>query len=177
MMVATVPNLKAIKLPRPQEAVPGWHGLPLLHHLRLQCTCISGWPWLNSPQEQGRGRMRLGIHTMPKRWVPARVCHRETCLLLCVHHPRPNPYQRSEQKLSLFLGAWSLTLKGDFLLHLSLLPQNRVSFPIGADSVMLFLVTLQWLPCPLGYLPLPANHTSFMIIFAANLVLRQGLTW
>lgn len=35
---------------------------------------------------------------------------------------------------SLFLGPWSLTLKGDFLLHLSVLPQNRLSFPIAADS-------------------------------------------
>lgn len=96
--VATVPNLKAIKLPRPQEAVPGWPRPPLLHHLRLQCTCISGWPGLNGPQGEGRDRMRLGIHTMPERWVPARVCLRETTSL-CIHRPRPNPYQLSEQKL------------------------------------------------------------------------------
>lgn len=95
-----LPNLKAIELPRPQEAVPGWH-CPY-HHMQLQCTCISGWPGLNSPwEEEGRGRMRLGIHTMLKRWLPTRVATRKQspCSLLCIHCPLPNSFQLPEQKL------------------------------------------------------------------------------
>lgn len=88
-LVATVPNLRAIKPPRPLEAVPGGHCPPLLHHLRLQCNCISGWPGLSSTREEGRGRVRLGIHTMPKRWVPAQVYH--TISLLTSLHTPPSP--------------------------------------------------------------------------------------
>lgn len=41
--------------------------------------------------------------------------------------PIPSSYQKRSFK-SLFSGAWSLTLKGDVLLHLSLLPQMGSPF-------------------------------------------------
>lgn len=121
MTVATVPNLKAIKLPRPQEAVPGWPRPPLLHHLRLQCTCISGWPGLNKrPTAGGKGQTEAG-HAYHARMMGASpgLPRKQPCFVHTAHAPIPTSYQNSSFN-SLFLGAWSLTLKGDLLLHLLL---------------------------------------------------------
>lgn len=75
-MVATIPNLEANELPRPRKQFLGGTAHLFCICLQFQCTCISGWPGLNSSQKrEGRGRGRLGTHAMPKSWVPTWVCH------------------------------------------------------------------------------------------------------